>query len=122
MKRSSKKSFRSKKSLFDAPSAQAPLAQKADYLELLALREADHDVSLQDLIEITDRADEDADAERDLPTAESDLALETESARTLDEPKQRVRHPGPATELYPLNGSEDLLAIRAPWGESPKDF
>lgn len=109
------------KSLFNAPSAKAPLSEKADFLEILALRESDHDVSMQDLIEITGRVDED-EADRAIPGTISDQAAEIEAAETLDEHKQRIRDLGPASDLYPYDVSEDLLAVRSKWGDFPTHF
>src|SRR5258706_10286535 len=97
-KKTRKKSSRPAKSLFDVPSAQASTSEKADYLEVLALRETDHDVSQQDLIEIAGRADEE-DPDKDVPGVESDLALENQAAETLDEHKQRLRDLGLAGKL-----------------------
>lgn len=102
---------RQRKSLFNAPSASAGVSEKADYLELLALRNNDRDAALQDLIEIVDRAEgqekEDSEVEVD-----EDRELEAAAAEALDEHSQRLRDLGPAQDLYPYTIDGDLLSVR----------
>jgi len=97
------------KSLFDAPSSSASSVEQADYIELLALRNADSDVSLQDLIGITHRMD---DEDEPKGGVESDLKNENKAASALDEHTQRIRDLGPASYLYPYEVHGDLIAIR----------
>lgn len=110
-----------RKSLFNAPSATAGVSERADYLELLALRNHDGDAALQDLIEIVDRAEgqETDDSESEV---DEDRQLEAAAAEALDEHSQRVRDLGPAEDLYPYTIDGDLLSVREDLAERDESF
>lgn len=112
---------RTTKSLFNAPSSKAGVSERADYLELLALRSNDHDAALQDLIEIVDRAEGQEDEESESKVDE-DRELETAAAEALDEHSERMRDLGPAGDLYPYTIDADLLSVRKEFPDKNGSF